>query len=113
MWRTCFGIRTTCTDAQRGKRQSQDEDCENTFAVTLAANQNENNKSRTIMTTLEIKGDWNITKGKLKQKWAKLTDDDWKLIGSKKDALVGKLQERYGHKKEAAEKEVDDYTASL
>ena len=28
------------------------------------------------MTTLEIKGDWNITKGKLKQKWAKLTDDD-------------------------------------
>ena len=28
------------------------------------------------MTTLEIKGDWNITKGKLKQKWAALTDDD-------------------------------------
>ena len=28
------------------------------------------------MTTLEIKGDWNITKGKLKQKWATLTDDD-------------------------------------
>ena len=31
---------------------------------------------RTIMNKLEIKGDWNITKGKLKQKWAKLTDDD-------------------------------------
>jgi uncharacterized protein YjbJ (UPF0337 family) len=30
------------------------------------------------MTKLEIKGDWNITKGKLKQKWAKLTDDDEK-----------------------------------
>ena len=28
------------------------------------------------MTTLEIKGDWNITKGKLKQKWAKRTDND-------------------------------------
>jgi hypothetical protein len=39
-----------------------------------------NNKARTIMTmTLEIKGDWNITKGKLKQKWAKLTDDDLQL----------------------------------
>jgi uncharacterized protein YjbJ (UPF0337 family) len=28
------------------------------------------------MTKLEVKGDWNIAKGKLKQKWAKLTDDD-------------------------------------
>ena len=32
------------------------------------------------MTTLEIKGDWNITKGKLKQKWAKLTDDDLQYV---------------------------------
>jgi hypothetical protein len=40
----------------------------------LAANENETQTPRgTAMNILEIKGDWNITKGKLKQKWAKLT----------------------------------------
>src|ERR1035441_885647 len=37
------------------------------------------------MNTLEIKGDWNITKGKLKQKWAKLTDDDLQCAEGKHD----------------------------
>jgi uncharacterized protein YjbJ (UPF0337 family) len=60
-----------------------------------------------------IEGKWKQMAAGFKSKWAKLTDDDWKLVGSKKDALVGKLQERYGYKKEAAEKEVDDYTKSL
>ena len=35
------------------------------------------------MNTLEIKGDWNITKGKLKQKWATLTDDDLQYVEGK------------------------------
>src|SRR4051794_9204230 len=51
----------------------------------------------------EFAGKWKQLAAELKSKWAKLTHDDWKLIGSKKDALVGKLQERYGHKKETAE----------
>ena len=42
------------------------------------------------MTTLEIKGDWNITKGKLKQKWASLTDDDLQYAEGKQDELVGR-----------------------
>jgi uncharacterized protein YjbJ (UPF0337 family) len=61
----------------------------------------------------QIEGKWKQFAAKFKSKWAKLTDDDWKLVGSKKDTLVGKLQERYGHNKEAAEREVDDYIASL
>ena len=40
------------------------------------------------MTTLEIKGDWNIIKGSLKQKWATLTDDDLQLIEGKQDVVV-------------------------
>ena len=40
------------------------------------------------MKTLEIKGDWNITKGKLKQKWAKLTDDDLQYVEGKHDELL-------------------------
>ena len=61
----------------------------------------------------QVEGKWKQFVSNFKAKWAKLTDDDWKLIGSKKDALVGKLQERYGHQKEQAEKEVDDYIESL
>jgi len=61
----------------------------------------------------EVSGKWKQFAAGMKAKWAKLTDDDWKLVGSKKDALVGKLQERYGHRKEQAEKEVDDYIRSL
>jgi len=46
------------------------------------------------MTTLEIKGDWNITKGKLKQKWARLTDKDLRFAQGKQEELLGLLQKR-------------------
>jgi uncharacterized protein YjbJ (UPF0337 family) len=58
------------------------------------------------MTTLEIKGDWNITKGKLKQKWAKLTDDDLQYVEGKGDELYGRIQKRTGETREAIEKVV-------
>jgi uncharacterized protein YjbJ (UPF0337 family) len=56
------------------------------------------------MNKLEIKGDWNITKGKLKQKWAKLTDDDLQFLDGKQDELLGRLQKRTGETREAIEK---------
>jgi uncharacterized protein YjbJ (UPF0337 family) len=56
------------------------------------------------MTTLEIKGDWNITKGKLKQKWAKLTDDDLQYVEGKQEELIGRIQKRTGETREAVEK---------
>ena len=56
------------------------------------------------MTKLEIKGDWNITKGKLKQKWAKLTDHDLEYVEGKRDELIGRIQKRTGETQEAVEK---------
>jgi len=56
-----------------------------------------------------LQGKWKQITGQLKQKWAKLTDDDISLIGGKKDQLVGKIQEHYGYAKDEAEKEVDDF----
>ncbi len=53
------------------------------------------------MTTLEIKGDWNILKGKLKQKWAQLTDDDLQYLDGKQDELIGRIQKRTGQTREA------------
>ena len=64
------------------------------------------------MTTLEIKGDWNITKGKLKQKWAKLTDDDLRFADGKADELVGRIQKRTGETQEAVAKAIKEYSAS-
>ncbi len=60
-----------------------------------------------------IEGKWKSIKGQLRTKWGKLTDDDAEVIGGKKDRLVGKLQERYGMKKDQAEREVDNWTNTL
>jgi uncharacterized protein YjbJ (UPF0337 family) len=62
------------------------------------------NTKQIIMSTLEVKGDWNITKGKLKQKWAKLTDDDLQYAEGKQEELVGRIQKRTGETREAVEK---------
>jgi len=62
------------------------------------------------MTTLEIKGDWNITKGKLKQKWAQLTDSDLEFAEGKHDELLGRIQKRTGESREAVEKVIKDFT---
>lgn len=58
------------------------------------------------MTKLEIKGDWNITKGVLKQKWAKLTDDDLQFVEGKHDEMIGRIQKRTGESREAVEKAI-------
>ena len=64
------------------------------------------------MNTLEIKGDWNITKGKLKQKWAKLTDNDLEFADGKHDELVGRIQKRTGETREAVEKTLKEVSSS-
>lgn len=57
----------------------------------------------------QVEGQWKSIKGGIREKWAKLTDDDLELIGGKKDKLLGKLQERYGLEKDRAEAELDTY----
>lgn len=56
-----------------------------------------------------LKGDWNQLKGSAKQKWADLTDDDLLHVEGSRDKLVGKVQERYGHSKDDAERQVDEW----
>ncbi len=64
------------------------------------------------MNTLEIKGDWNIARGKLKQKWANLTDDDLQFVEGKQDELYGRIQKRTGQNLETVQKAVHEATAS-
>ena len=59
------------------------------------------------MTKLEFKGDWNEVKGRLKQKYAQLTDDDLAFAEGKEDELLGRLQQRLGQSKEDLRKEIE------
>ncbi|WP_160035098.1 CsbD family protein [Paenibacillus sp. An7] len=49
-------------------------------------------------------------KGEAKKQWGKLTDDDLDVINGEKDKLIGKLQERYGHTREQAETEYNNWS---
>jgi uncharacterized protein YjbJ (UPF0337 family) len=60
------------------------------------------------MTKLELKGSWNEVKGKLKQKYAQLTDDDLAFAEGKDDELLGRLQQKLGKSKEDLRKEIGD-----
>jgi uncharacterized protein YjbJ (UPF0337 family) len=53
-----------------------------------------------------IEGNWKQMKGAIKEKWGKLTDDEFDRIAGQRDKLVGTIQERYGYTKDQAESQV-------
>ncbi|PYI82947.1 MAG: general stress protein CsbD [Verrucomicrobia bacterium] len=59
------------------------------------------------MTKLEFKGSWNEVKGKLKQKYARLSDDDLAFTEGKEDELLGRLQQKLGKTKEDLRREIE------
>ena len=60
------------------------------------------------MDKLEIEGDWNVIKGTLKQKWAKLTDDDLQYAEGKQEELLGRIQKVTGATREAVQKAIKE-----
>jgi uncharacterized protein YjbJ (UPF0337 family) len=60
------------------------------------------------MNELKLKGTWNEVKGKLKQKYAELTDDDLTFIEGKEDELLGRLQKRLGRSKDELRREIEE-----
>jgi uncharacterized protein YjbJ (UPF0337 family) len=60
-----------------------------------------------------IEGNWKQLKGKIKEQWAHLTDDDLDKIAGRRDQLEGKIQERHGLSKDAVRKDVDDWLKKL
>jgi len=61
------------------------------------------------MNTDQMKGNWKQLVGKAKEKWGKLTDNDWQVVEGKREQLVGRIQERYGIAREEAERQVADF----
>ena len=60
-----------------------------------------------------VSGNWKELKGKVRAKWAKLTDDDLEYIAGKKDMLLGRLQQRYGYQKDRAQAELDTFLEQI
>lgn len=56
-----------------------------------------------------IAGNWKKAKGKLKEQWGKLTDDDLDVIAGRRDQLLGRIQERHGIAKEEAQRQVEGF----
>ena len=61
------------------------------------------------MDKLRFKGSWNEVKGKLKQKYADLTDDDLTYMEGKEDELLGRLQRRLGRSRDEIRRELENY----
>lgn len=57
----------------------------------------------------DIEGQWKVMKGKVKEQWGDLTDDEIDMIGGKKDQLIGRIQKRYGMAREDAARQVDEF----
>jgi uncharacterized protein YjbJ (UPF0337 family) len=60
-----------------------------------------------------IEGNWDKFKGKLKEKWAKFTDDDVAMLKGNKDELVGRIKHVYGTAHEDAVKQAEEFRTSL
>lgn len=58
-----------------------------------------------------IEGNWKQLKGKVKEHWGRLTDDQLDMVSGKRDQLVGKIQESYGVARDEAERQVQDFEA--
>jgi uncharacterized protein YjbJ (UPF0337 family) len=57
----------------------------------------------------QLEGQWKDLKGKAREHWGKLTDDDLDVVAGKRDQLIGRIQQRYGRTKEDAEREVNEF----
>jgi len=65
--------------------------------------------ARLVINADQFQGKWKQFKGELKKKWGNFTDDDLLFIEGRRDKLDGKIQERYGDRKEEVKKWVDDW----
>jgi uncharacterized protein YjbJ (UPF0337 family) len=61
----------------------------------------------------QVEGKWGQFKGRIREQWGKLTDDDLEMIAGKRDKLAGKIQERYGYAKEKAEEQLRQFERDL
>lgn len=60
-----------------------------------------------------VEGNWKAFKGKVREKWGKITDDELDELKGKEEQLAGRIEERYGTARDQIEKELDQIAKSL
>jgi uncharacterized protein YjbJ (UPF0337 family) len=65
------------------------------------------------MNWAHIEGNWMQFRGKVREQWGKLTNDDLDVIAGRRDQLRGKVQERYGVAHEEAERQIKDWLDAI
>jgi uncharacterized protein YjbJ (UPF0337 family) len=65
------------------------------------------------MNSDQMNGSWTVLKGKIQEKWGKLTSDDLDVIEGDRKQMAGRIQQRYGYTKEQAQKHLDEWTKGL
>jgi uncharacterized protein YjbJ (UPF0337 family) len=65
------------------------------------------------MNTDTLEGQWKQLRGKVRERWGELTDDELDQIAGKRDQLVGKIQEKYGYARDEAERQVDSFLTEV
>jgi uncharacterized protein YjbJ (UPF0337 family) len=60
-----------------------------------------------------IEGNWKQAKGKVREKWAQLTDNDLEQVNGRRDQLEGKIQERYGIAKDRVRQDLDTWLETM
>jgi uncharacterized protein YjbJ (UPF0337 family) len=81
--------------------------------LLLASGEAQSELEEVTMNWQSVEGQWKQVRAQLKSKWAKLTDDDLKNLEAKREAIAGKLQERYGIVKDDAERQLDSWINTL
>lgn len=61
----------------------------------------------------QIEGRWKEFKGKAREKWGDITDDEYDRVEGKREQMVGLVQKKYGDSKDDAERKVDDWMSGL
>jgi uncharacterized protein YjbJ (UPF0337 family) len=100
--------REEAREAREEMREEAREVREETREVAEERQEKVNDTLTASPSRLQAKGNWNETKGKLKQKFAELTDDDLLYQEGKEDELYGRLQQRLGKTREEMDKIIDE-----
>jgi uncharacterized protein YjbJ (UPF0337 family) len=75
---------------------------------TFVKQNTNHNNTKHMKNTLELKSDWNLIKGKLKQKFAALTDNDLLLLEGKQDEMLSRIQAKLGKSKTEIQKLISE-----
>jgi uncharacterized protein YjbJ (UPF0337 family) len=60
-----------------------------------------------------VQGNWKQLRGKAKEQWGKLTDDELDVVEGRRDILAGKIQNAYGIARDEAERQIDEWASGL